>query len=147
MLQIAFLIVSLLLLPGFAHAQRGGQRGGAVTAPPSAKASAPIDLTGYWVSVVTEDWRWRMITPEKGSYPSIPLNAEGRRVADAWDPAKDEAEGNECKAYGAGNIMRMPTRVHITWENDNALRVETDTGMQTRLFQFDLKPDLKSLSV
>src|SRR5712692_75467 len=147
MLQIAFLIVSLLFLPGFASAQRGGQRGGTVTAPPIAKAIAPIDLTGYWVSVVTEDWRWRMITPEKGSYPSIPLNAEGRRVAGAWDPAKDEADGNECKAYGAGNIMRMPTRVHITWENDNALRVETDAGMQTRLFQFDLKPDLKSLSV
>ena len=147
MFQIVLLIASLLLLPGFANAQRGGQRGGAVMAPPSAKAAEPIDLTGYWVSVVTEDWRWRMITPEKGSYPSIPLNAEGRRVAGAWDPAKDEAEGNQCKAYGAGNIMRMPTRLHITWENDFALRVETDAGMQTRLFQFDLKTDLKSLSV
>src|SRR4029077_19825796 len=119
MIQMALLIISLLFFPTFANAQRGGQR--AAVPPPSAKAAAPIDLTGYWVSVVTEDWRWRMITPEKGSYPSIPLNAEGRRVANAWDPAKDEAEGNECKAYGAGNIMRMPTRVHITWANDNAL--------------------------
>jgi hypothetical protein len=134
MAQITFLIASLLLLPAFANAQRGGQR--AAVPPPSAKASAPIDLTGYWVSVVTEDWRWRMITPEKGSYPSIPLNAEGRRVADAWDPAKDEADGNECKAYGAGNIMRVPTRLHITWKDDNALRLETDAGMQTRLFEF-----------
>jgi hypothetical protein len=57
-------------------------------------------------------------------------------VANAGDPAKNEAEGNECKAYGAGNIMRMPTRVHITWDNDNALRLETVAGMQTRLFQF-----------
>jgi hypothetical protein len=135
MVQIAFLILSLMLLAIPAGAQRGGgQR--PTGPPPSAKATAPIDLTGYWVSVVTEDWRWRMITPEKGSYPSIPLNAEGRRVANAWDPAKDEAEGNECKAYGAGNIMRIPTRLHITWENDNALRLETDAGMQTRLFQF-----------
>ena len=134
MIQHVLLVTSLLLLPSFAHAQRGGQQ--AAVPPPSAKAAAPVDLTGYWVSVVTEDWRWRMITPEKGSYPSIPLNAEGRRVANAWDPAKDEAEGNECKAYGSGNIMRMPTRVHITWESDNILRLETDAGMQTRLFQF-----------
>ncbi len=135
MFPITLLIASLLLLPTFANAQRGGGQAAAAP-PPSAKAVAPIDLTGYWVSVVTEDWRWRMITPPKGSFPSIPLNAEGRRVANAWDPAKDEAEGNECKSYGAGNIMRVPTRVHITWENDNALRLETDAGMQTRLFQF-----------
>src|SRR5262245_39608027 len=138
MLRIAFLIALLLLAPTFANAQRGGQQ--AAVRPPSAKATAPIDLTGYWVSVVTEDWRWRMITPPRGSFPSIPLNAEGRRVANAWDPAKDEAEGNECKAYGAGNIMRIPTRLHITWENDSAIRLDTDAGMQTRLFQFDAKP-------
>jgi hypothetical protein len=38
---------------------------------PSPQAAAPIDLTGYWVSVVTEDWRWRMVTPPKGDYESI----------------------------------------------------------------------------
>lgn len=107
-------------------------RGGQVTA----KASAPIDLTGYWVSVVTEDWRFRMITPAKGDYPSIPLNAEGRKVADAWDPAKDEAAGEQCKSFGAGNIMRVPGRIHITWQDDNTLRIDTDAGTQTRLFHF-----------
>lgn len=135
MFQIALLVASLLFLPSFAHAQRGGGQRGAGP-PPSGKATEPIDLTGYWVSVVTEDWRWRMITPEKGSYPSIPLNAEGRRVANGWDPAKDEAEGTQCKAYGAGNIMRIPGRLRITWDNDNTIRLETDAGMQTRLFQF-----------
>ena len=64
-------------------------------------AGAPIDMTGYWVSIVTEDWRFRMVTPAKGDYASVPVNAEARKVADAWDPAKDEAEGNQCKAYGA----------------------------------------------
>lgn len=102
----------------------------------SAQASAPIDLTGYYVSVVTEDWRYRMMTPAKGDYPSIPLNAEARKVANAWDPAKDEAAGEACKAYGAGNIMRMPGRIHITWQDGNTLKVETDTGTQTRLFHF-----------
>ncbi len=110
-------------------------------APQSAKAAAPIDLTGYWVSVVTEDWRFRMMTPAKGDYPSIPLNAEARKIADAWDPTKDDAAGQACKAYGAGNIMRMPGRLHITWQDDNTLKIETDTGMQTRVFHFGrLKP-------
>ena len=106
-------------------------------APTTAKAQALIDLTGYWVSIVNEDWRWRMMTPAKGDYASVPLNAEGRRVADTWDPAKDEREGNQCRAYGAGNIMRIPERLHITWGNDNTLRMDTDAGMQTRLFHFD----------
>ena len=103
----------------------------------TAKAQALIDLTGYWVSMVNEDWRWRMMTPAKGDYASVPLNAEGKRVAGTWDPAKDEREGNQCRAYGAGNIMRIPERLHITWENDNTLRMDTDAGMQTRLFHFD----------
>jgi hypothetical protein len=104
--------------------------------PQTAQAAAPIDLTGYWVSVVTEDWRFRMMTPAKGDYPSIPLNPEGRKLADAWNPAKDEAAGEACKAYGAGNIMRMPGRLHISWQDDNTLKIETDTGEQTRLFHF-----------
>jgi hypothetical protein len=116
-------------------AQRGG-RGAAVL---SGQAGAGEDLTGYWVSLVTEDWRWRMMTPPKGDYPSIPLNAEGRRVADAWDPAKESAD-DRCKAYGAGNIMRVPTRLHITWENESALKVETDAGQQTRRFNFGQRP-------
>ena len=106
-------------------------------APTTAKEQALIDLTGYWVSIVNEDWRWRMMTPAKGDYASVPLNAEGKRVADTWDPAKDEREGNQCRAYGAGNILRIPERLHITWENDNTMRMDTDAGMQTRLFHFD----------
>lgn len=100
------------------------------------KATAPIDITGYWVSIVTEDWRYRMMTPAKGDYPSIPVTPEGRKVADAWDPAKDEAAGNQCKAYGAAAIMRMPGRLHISWQDDNTLKIEMDNGMQTRLFHF-----------
>ncbi len=119
----------------------------------SAQASAPIDLTGYYVSVVTEDWRYRMMTPAKGDFPSIPLNAEGRKIANAWDPAIDEAAGEACKAYGAGNVMRMPGRIHITWQDGNTLKVETDTGTQTRLFHFGktqqpaVVPDWQGFSV
>ncbi|MGD0131433.1 MAG: hypothetical protein ABSE57_05270 [Bryobacteraceae bacterium] len=106
-------------------------------APPApGKPGAPVDLTGYWVAYVTEDWRWRMVTPLKGDAASIPTNAEARKVLDAWDPAKDEAAGLQCKAYGAPAIMRVPGRLHITWQDDATLKIETDAGQQTRLLHF-----------
>jgi len=113
-------------------------------APPgagqAAKAAAPIDLTGYWVAIVTEDWRYRMLTAPKGDYYSIPLTPAARKVADTWDAAKDVAEGKQCMAYGAPGIMRQPTRVHVTWDNDNTLKLEMDAGKQTRLLHFDAPP-------
>jgi hypothetical protein len=114
--------------------------------PATARAAAPIDLTGTWVSVITEDWRWRMVTPLKGDAASIPINAEARKVVDAWDPAKDEAAGEQCKSYGAPAIMRVPGRVRIAWQDDNTLRLETDAGQQTRLFRFGAQPPAGSAS-
>jgi hypothetical protein len=125
----------LVLTAAVVWAQRGPAQPAATP-----QAAAPVDLTGYWVSVVTEDWRFRMVTPAKGDYASVPLNAEGRKVADTWDPAKDEAAGNQCKSYGAAALMRVPGRVHITWESDNTLRVDTDAGTQTRMFHFGGQP-------
>jgi hypothetical protein len=109
-------------------------------APGTARAIAPIDLTGNWVSIVTEDWRFRMVTPPKGDYASVPLNAAARAVADAWDPAKDTAAGNACKSYGAAAIMRVPGRLHISWQDDTTLKIETDAGTQTRLLHFTGTP-------
>ncbi|MEO8255776.1 MAG: hypothetical protein ABI868_00365 [Acidobacteriota bacterium] len=109
-------------------------------APPAPKAAAPIDLTGYWVAIVTEDWRYRMVTPTKGDYQAVPMTAEARKVADAWDPAADEAAGNQCKSYGAAAIMRAPGRLHITWQDDRTLRLEFDAGTQTRTFPFEAPP-------
>ena len=114
-----------------------GQAGSAAQQPPpTPRAIAPTDFTGNWVSVVTEDWRWRMVTPPKGDTASVPLNPEGRRVADQWDPAHDVAKGEQCRAYGVGGIMRMPLRVHITWADDWTLKIDTDAGRQTRLLHF-----------
>src|ERR1700685_1441035 len=110
------------------------------SSPSTAKASAPVDLTGYWVAFVTEDWRFRMITPRKGDYQPVPMTPEARKVADAWDPAGDEAAGNQCKSYGAGAIMRLAARFHITWQDDNTLRVDSDAGTQTRLLHFNPQP-------
>lgn len=132
------LAATVLLAPAVLLAQGAGRgRGGAPAGPaPTPKASAPIDLTGYWVSLVTEDWRFRMVTPPKGDYASVPINPEGRKVADAWDPDKDIAAGNQCKAYGAAALMRVPGRLHIEWADDNTLKIDTDAGTQTRLLHF-----------
>jgi hypothetical protein len=111
-----------------------GRQGGAPA--PSARAAAPIDLTGQWVSLVADDWRWRMITPPKGDVLYLPVNEAGRRMAEQWDAAKDAAAGEACRAYGAGGIMHMPTRLRISWDGDTTLKLETDTGTQTRLFRF-----------
>ena len=82
-----------------------------------------------------------MVVPPKGDVSSIGggmgvLNPAGTAIANAWDPAKDEAEGNQCKGYGAGAISRIPTRAHVTWQDANTMKWETDQGMQTRLFTF-----------
>jgi len=144
-LLIALVASPALLAQAPARGQGQGGRGGrgaaATEPPPTPRAAAPIDLTGYWVSVITEDWRWRMVTPPKGDYVSIPINVEAKKAADAWDPAKDTAAGDQCKTYGAPGLMRLPTRLHITWQDDTTLKVETDTGTQTRLLHFgDWKP-------
>jgi len=109
-------------------------RGAAPPQPP--KAAAPIDLTGNWVAVISEDWRWRMITPAKGDYQSVPINKDGKKIADDWDPSKDDAAGEQCKSYGAPGLMRAPTRMRLSWQDDNTLKLETDYGQQTRLFHF-----------
>jgi len=121
----------------FSTADAQARRPAPAAGPPAtAKAAAPIDITGHWVSLITDDWVYRMITPAKGDVSYVPLNPEGRRVADAWDPARDEAAGEQCKGYAAPAIMRLPSRVEITWQDDNTLKLDIDTGMQTRLFHF-----------
>jgi hypothetical protein len=127
----AALLVSLLATAAV------GAQGRATQAPGStARANAPIDLTGYWVSIVTQDWRWRMVTPAKGDYASIPITLEAKKAGDNWDPSRDEAAGEQCKAYGAPALMAIPTRLRISWQDDRTLKIETDAGAQTRLFSF-----------
>lgn len=159
------LAAALVWLAGSSMVEAQG-RGGRGGPPPTAKALAPIDLTGYWTAVITEDWHVRMLTAPKGDFGSgaagaieipgvgpigvgpnpsargnIPYKPTGAQAAMKWDPAKDEAEGNACKAYGAPGIMRLPTHLHITWQNENTLKVEAAAGTQTRLFHFGPPPD------
>jgi len=130
---VGVVIIGCLLVspPVVAQGRAGG--GPPPGPPPTPQAAAPIDLTGYWVSVVNEDYRWRMVTPRKGDTTSVPLNAAGTKAANSWDPATD----GSCLAYGAAGLMRIPTRLHITWENPTTLKIETDAGQQTRRLFFD----------
>jgi hypothetical protein len=133
-LFIAVLALALQVTPRVAAAQFGGPP---PPPPGPARDVAPIDLTGQWVSIVTEDWRFRMVVPPKNDYPGLPLTAAARAAADAWDPQAELAAGNACKAYGVGGIMRMPTRLRIAWTNASTLEINTDAGRQTRVLHFD----------
>jgi hypothetical protein len=135
-LVLAGFLVALAIMAPAGHAQRGGPGG----PPPTPRAAAPFDPTGIWVPLITEDWRVRMVTPKKGDYESVPISAAGRAAADAWDPAKDEAAGELCKAYGAPAIMRIPGRIRIAWENDTTIRIDTEAGTQTRRLVFGQPP-------
>jgi hypothetical protein len=149
------LLAVVVSLPHPAHAQ-------ADNAPePTARDLAPIDLTGYWTAVVTEDWPQRMLDPTKGDFGAgppgavqtpgrvpvglgpnpadegnIPYEAAGSRAALAWDPGAND----HCLAYGAPGILRQATRLHISWIDDNTLRLNTDLGATTRSLHFAPAP-------
>jgi hypothetical protein len=140
MKRTSVVVVALLVAVAYPGMSAQQPPPAAPAVPPTPRVAAPIDLTGSWVSVVTEDWRFRMLTPPKGDYMSVPLNPEGRKAADTWDPA--QAASNGCKPYGAAAVMRAPGRVRVSWDGDTVLKIETDAGRQTRLLRFDksLKP-------
>jgi hypothetical protein len=125
------MLASALLTPSVLLAQRQGG-----PPPRPARESAPIDVTGYWVSYVTEDWRYRMVTPPKGDYRRVPVTTAALPIINGWDPAADERAGNQCKSYGAAALLRVPGRLHITWEDADTMRLDADAGTQTRRFRF-----------
>ncbi|MSO81861.1 MAG: hypothetical protein EXQ53_00995, partial [Acidobacteria bacterium] len=137
-LWFPLLAVLVAAAPGDADAQGRGRAGGGP--PQTGRAAAPKDLTGYWVSVVTEHWHLRMLVPPKGDFSMLPLNPEARKMATAWDPAKDQASGEQCRSYGAAAIMRVPGRFYFHWADDNTLQVDIDSGTQTRLLRFGGAP-------
>ncbi len=137
LLVLPLLVAAVLAMAADLAAQRGQ---GPAGPPPTAKAAAAIDLTGTWVSVVTEDWVMRMLTPPKGEVRNVPVTPAAQKIAAAWDPAKDEAAGEQCKAYGAPAVTRMPGRMRISWQDDYTLKVEMEAGNQTRLLHFQTAP-------
>ena len=137
----AKLLVLLLVLAASASWSGAGRAqqlilDGPVPVAAPGRVEAPLDLTGTGVSVVTEDWADRMLTPAPGDYMSVPLNDVATDIANTWNLEADNAAGLQCKAFGAARIMRVPTRLQISWEDDYTLRIDTDAGSQTRLLNF-----------
>jgi len=133
-MALFWVVATLLLAPLGLYGQapqagRGAAPPGAA-APRNAKAAAPVDLTGYWVSIVTEDWIERM-SPD--SPPSGTGGARGLGRGQTAPPPADE----RCRAYAAGGSLRVPGRLNITWADDNTLKIEMDAGTQTRLLHFN----------
>jgi hypothetical protein len=129
------LVAGAVLLP-----RAGAQPPGPPRDRRSARERAVIDITGQWVAVINEDWRWRMITPPVGDTASIPLNGTGIAAAADWDLERDIAEGNLCRAFGPPGLIRQPTRIRVSWENDDTLLLEFDAGRQTRRLAFGPSP-------
>src|SRR5207249_3309873 len=129
MLGSAALAAALAIVAGPLGAQGRGQGAAPPAQPQSAQQAALIDLPGYWVSVVDEDWRFRMMTPPKGDYAQVPLNAAARKIADQFNPELyggpryQTSQIIDCRAYGAAGLMHMPSRLHITWDSPNVLKI------------------------
>jgi len=146
MFSVRWVDAAVALASAALAASISAQPPGRPAPPRSPREAAQVDVTGNWVAQITEDWRWRMITPPKGDYASVPLNQAGRQAADRWDPAADTAGGEECRAFGAGGIMRLPTRLKIAWADDATLRIETDLGQQVRTLHFGRGADPEARS-
>ena len=105
--RVFFLTAALSLVPAHLAAQ-------------TARAAAAYDYAGYWVSEVTEKWRYRMLVPDKGDYVQVPLNPEGRKVANAGIRRKIKRLAKHanrtvppvcCKSPGGSTFIgRMTTR-------------------------------------
>jgi hypothetical protein len=78
----AFVVTTVVLMVatlGFAGQRGQGGRGDTAAAPPpTPQASALIDITGYWVSLVVDEWRFR-VSPQKGDILYLPLNNDARQ--------------------------------------------------------------------
>lgn len=128
-----FLIATAGFLP-LALLAQAPARGAHASVP---EPSWSKDIQGYWVALITENWRMRMVTPAKGDYAGIPVTAAAVTLADSWDPAADTARGQQCRSYGAAAIMMRPERLHITWQDSRqTLQMDIDAGTQTRVFHF-----------
>ncbi|MGH8144573.1 MAG: hypothetical protein ACREU2_18940 [Steroidobacteraceae bacterium] len=139
----ALLLIALTSMPLLAQQpppKAAGAAGHAAVPTASARARAPFDPSGYWVSLITQNWRYRMVVPARGDYAGIPINARAKQFADAWSATADIAAGKQCEAYGAPGIMQIPERLQISWQDDDTLRVDTDAGRQVRLLHFKHDP-------
>jgi len=131
---------------GPAAAAPAGQGRGAPAGAPAgvgARGAAPVDLTGYWVSLVTEDYIERMFpdsprsgVPRAGGGGGRGGGGQGAAGGRGGAAPAAAAPADPCRVYGAAGSMRLPGRLNITWADDNTLKIDMDAGKQTRLMHF-----------
>jgi len=73
--------------------------------------------------------------------------AAGDKLARAWNHDADLKAGEQCRAFGAAAINRLPTRLQISWQDANTMKLDWDLGTQSRLvfFDKDRQPGSRSL--
>jgi hypothetical protein len=104
--------------------------------PATAGREWPIDLEGVWAPLIHEDATLRGPGPAKGDYAGLPINAEARRVADAWDPGEQLDDENQCRSHTAVYMMRSPFKFEII-HSDNMLVLTSESFEQVRTVYLD----------
>ena len=102
--------------------------------------AAEADLSGFWGPRVHEDHKYRWEGPEHGEYDGLPLTAEAYAIADAWDPMEYYRPENQCSPMGITMILRIPGNVHISYEDENTLRIDSEIFGMTRRVYLDARP-------
>jgi hypothetical protein len=136
-LALALGVALAVPIAGLVRADQGQRGAGPGGGAPSPRAAAPVDLTGYWVSIVTEDWIERM---SPASPPSGVPRGGGRGGGGARGGGAAPAGAgvtDPCRAYAAAGSLRVPGRLNITWVDDNTLEIDMDAGTQTRVLHFE----------
>ena len=116
---------------GRGGAPAGGRAGAAAPAAPRTRRHSIIPATGWPSSRKTGAGGWSRRPRATFQHPVERRGAAASRKRGTRRRTKRPAK--QCRAYGAPGLMRGPTRLHITWQDDKTLKIETDYGTQTRL--------------
>src|SRR6266571_570633 len=106
------------------------------SAPSTPKAANPTDFTGYWVSVVTEDWVYRMVTPSKALVPVFRCTPKDAKWRMLGIPQKMKPRAINVRSTERLQSSGFQGACILHGTPDYTLKIETDAGTQTRLLNF-----------
>lgn len=95
------------------------------------------DITGFWDSMLTEEYRIRLYGPEAGEIDGLPLNERGRQAALNFDPNEYYKPENQCRKHGGAYVMRGPFAKQFVYEDDGTLLIRIELEAQTRRIYLD----------
>jgi hypothetical protein len=112
----------------------------------AACAFAQVDITGVWNPQYHEDQPERIPGPELVDYLGLPINAQARQWALAWNPDRLGLQEHQCQVHTAAYIYRGPLQLRIWEERDPqtqeliAIRQYISTYEQNRTIYMDGRP-------